>query len=106
MKQVFTAYRLSDAYFVKTLLEAEGISSLIRNESLLKGQATTDGHPSVWILDDSQFEMAASITSRYINDEGSPGIKGHSWKCPKCRELLDPQFTTCWQCGTDRPEVQ
>jgi len=102
MKQVFTAYNLSDAYFFRTLLEAEGISSIIRNEFLLRGQASPDGHPSVWILDDCQFELAASIASRYINNEGSPDLQGHSWKCPKCGEVLESQFTTCWQCGTDR----
>jgi hypothetical protein len=22
------------------------------------------------------------------------------WRCPKCGELLDPDFDTCWRCGT------
>ncbi len=102
MKKVFTSCSLGDAYCVKALLEAEGIGSMIRNESLLQGQATVDGHPSVWVLDDSLVDAAESIASKYASGEGSPG--GRSWKCPKCGELHDPQFTACWQCGTDRPE--
>lgn len=101
MKQVFTSCNLGDAYLVKTLLEAEGISCEVRNEFLLKGQATPDGHPSIWILDDSQFEQAALITSRYANGVNPSDSGGCSWKCPKCGEMHEPQFTTCWKCGTD-----
>ncbi|HON39539.1 MAG: DUF2007 domain-containing protein [Desulfomonilia bacterium] len=104
MKKVFTSCSLGDAYCVKALLEAEGIESMIRNESLLQGQATVDGHPSVWILDDSLLEAAESIVSRCASSEGRPC--GRSWKCPKCGELHDPQFAACWQCGTDRPDEQ
>lgn len=101
MKQVFTAYNLSDVYFVKTLLEAEGIPSIVRNEQLLKGQATKDGYPSVWILDEDQCEAAASIVSRYLDGKCSSGEEGHSWKCPKCGETHEAQFSTCWQCGAE-----
>lgn len=104
MKKVFTTCTLGDAYCVKTLLEAEGIPSLIRNESLLQGQATADGYPSVWIVDDSQLEAAETIASRYMSGEGSSCTQGRPWKCPKCGELHDRQFAACWQCGADRPE--
>ena len=27
------------------------------------------------------------------------------WKCPKCSELVEMQFDTCWNCQSERPEV-
>ena len=24
------------------------------------------------------------------------------WACPKCKETIEAQFDTCWQCGTKR----
>ena len=28
------------------------------------------------------------------------------WECPKCRERLEEQFTTCWNCGEARRQAQ
>jgi hypothetical protein len=28
-----------------------------------------------------------------------------SWTCPKCGEVLEGQFTTCWKCGYNLPEA-
>lgn len=28
------------------------------------------------------------------------------WECPKCRERLEEQFTTCWNCGEARGPAQ
>lgn len=103
MKHVFSSSNLSDTYVVKTLLEAEGIPCVVRDEQLLMGQSTSEGYPSLWILDESQYEAAASIVSRYAGAEGPPASEGASWRCRKCGEAHEPQFTTCWRCGADRP---
>jgi hypothetical protein len=28
-----------------------------------------------------------------------PKVDGKPWKCPKCGEILEPQFDSCWKCG-------
>ena len=33
-----------------------------------------------------------------------PPPAGGPWKCPKCGEILEPQFGSCWKCGTVREE--
>jgi len=25
------------------------------------------------------------------------------WECPKCGEQIGGRFTSCWECGTERP---
>jgi hypothetical protein len=29
---------------------------------------------------------------------------GKPWKCPKCGEMSEPQFISCWKCGTARKD--
>jgi hypothetical protein len=29
-------------------------------------------------------------------------VVGGPWKCPKCGETSEPQFDSCWKCGTVR----
>ena len=106
VKKIFIARHPTEAQLVKGLLELEGIESEVRGEALygsLGGLAITeDTLPSVWIHDDSQIDQAMRIVSRYEHGFGSHVIIGKLWCCPKCGELLDPQFTSCWQCGTNR----
>ena len=29
----------------------------------------------------------------------APPASGSSWTCPRCGEVLQPQFVSCWKCG-------
>lgn len=31
-----------------------------------------------------------------------PATGSSAWKCPKCREIVEPNFDVCWNCGTSR----
>lgn len=37
--------------------------------------------------------------------DDAPKVVGNPWKCPKCGEQLEPQFTTCWKCGAIRDDI-
>lgn len=106
MKKVFIARHPTEAYFVKNLLKLEGIESEVRGEALYGALGelaiTADALPSVWICEDILLKQAEKIVSRYVRGLGSPDIIGLVWTCRKCGETLEPQFTTCWKCGTDR----
>lgn len=106
MKKVFIARHPTEAYLVKSLLELEGVESEIRGEALYGALGelaiTADALPSVWIAEDDQEAKATGIVSRYVRGLGSPDIIGLVWKCRTCGEMHEPQFTTCWKCGTDR----
>jgi hypothetical protein len=106
VKKVFIARHPTEAYLVKSLLKLEGVESEIRGEALFGALGelaiTADALPSVWIVEDHQLARAEEIVSRYVRGLGSPDIIGLVWRCRKCGETLEPQFTTCWKCGTDR----
>src|SRR5688500_17848365 len=103
MKKVFTSMNLIDVVQLKDLLEQEGIACLIRND-ILAGRAPeipfTETFPELWVQNDADLPKAQTIKADWQN---ARQIIGESWQCPTCNESLEPQFSTCWNCGTNRP---
>jgi len=108
MTKVFIARHPTEAHLLKSLLELEGISAEVRGEALYGalGEIPIDSNslPSVWIQDGSQFDKAMEFVRGYVSGQGSPDSTGKSWHCPKCGEMMESQFTSCWNCGTDHDQ--
>jgi ribosomal protein S27AE len=104
--QVFIAQHPAEAHFVRGLLEADGIAAEVHGESLFgargEAPATPDTLPSVWVVDDTDAPKAAVILAAF-GRQGTPDIALRSWRCPKCGETVEGQFTDCWHCGAGRP---
>lgn len=102
MKQVYTAANPLEAELVRGLLEARGIRATVRGEALfsLRGQVpmTADTLPTVWV-DEDEFARGREIIADYLSDGTASRAGARSWVCPRCREWLEPQFTSCWRCG-------
>ncbi len=111
MKRVYLAHDPADAHLVKGLLEAEGIPAVVQGEHLfaLRGgiPVTADTSPSVWALDDGDFERARGIVGglRLADGPHSAGAQRGAWRCLHCGETLEGQFTECWRCGRGRRPV-
>ncbi|HUA65470.1 MAG TPA: DUF2007 domain-containing protein [Alphaproteobacteria bacterium] len=101
MKRIFTAADLVTVSELKQMLEAAGIACFINNEvssTLAGGIPQVETFPELWIEDDSREGEALQIKKEWE----SPQTQGAPWTCPKCGEKLDPQFTSCWKCGTKK----
>jgi hypothetical protein len=106
VKRVFQAHDVTEAHFVKGLLESHGLSALVRGEALagLFGEVPrADTWPSVWVLDDAREEEARAIIKDYDTSIAKDATPVAGWKCPTCGQDLEPQFTSCWACGMERP---
>jgi len=106
MKLVFTARDIPEAHFVRGLLESHGLSAAVRGEDLwgIRGQVPfTETWPTVWVLDDACEREAREVVREYDLGRTDAGPRGVTWRCRKCGEPLDPQFTSCWRCGAERP---
>ena len=105
MKQVFVAQHPTEAHLVKGLLEADGIGAQVMGESLfgVRGEApaTPDTLPTVWVMDEGDAPRALAILAAYGHREAAPQA---SWTCSNCGERVEPQFTACWRCGTNRDD--
>ncbi len=108
MQQVYSSRDLAEAHFVKGLLDMEEIPATIQSGPLqaVLGSipASPETLPSVWV-DDSDVDRAMEI----INEMKHGGLAATqaklTWTCPKCAEVMEGQFSRCWQCGTSRPEA-
>jgi hypothetical protein len=104
MKLIHTAKHAMEAHVIKGFLESHGIEAVVRGEYLTSGWGELPVDLcSVWITDDAQFDQADRLLIAFLKGTlaGEPGAK--SWQCPECGEFLEGQFTTCWNCGTPRP---
>jgi hypothetical protein len=104
MKQIYSARDEVDAELVKNALTDGGIESVVQSGglSIVLGAipVTESTLPSVWVRD-QDVERAKKVLAEFQHPEIPQGAP---WKCPKCGEMIDPQFTACWNCGTARPE--
>lgn len=104
MKHIFTASTMSaDQEMVKGLFDEANIPCMIRNDQLAMGPgelAPSDCSPEVWILNDEDYPRAREIVEALRNSqEETPD----AWTRPGCGEAIEGQFTSCWNCGKERP---
>ena len=105
MMRVFEAQHHAEAQYLKGLLQASGVSAEVRGELLFTtvagGSVIPGMRPSVWILEDGHQEEAQDILASYTTGEGIPKYSDGPWKCQYCGEIHEPQFASCWNCGTE-----
>lgn len=106
MKKVYVAKNLADAHLLKGLFEGENIEAEVRGEFLygVRGEVpiTPDTCPSVWVMDDSDYDKAMELVSAFREGESQTPIEGEVWRCG-CGEENESKFTECWSCGKERP---
>jgi len=108
MEKVYIAMNPTDAHLVRGLLESEGIKADVQGEFLwtARGEVpiTTDTAPSVWVIDEADYERAMEIVKGFQSSEGMSGPDMGQWRCINCNETNEGQFTECWHCGDSRIE--
>ena len=104
MKQLHAARHALEAHLVKGFLESNGIAAVVRGEFLTSGWGELPVDVcSVWISDDAQYDRAHALLVRFLKGDPAREFSGQAWRCPRCGEQLEGQFTECWKCSTRRP---
>lgn len=97
MKRVFRAALLIQVAHARNVLLAAGIPSELRNEYLagaLGDLPMFETWPQLYV-DDADEQIALRALAR-----AATAPAGAPWTCEACGETLEPQFTTCWRCGS------
>ena len=47
-------------------------------------------------------EAARAVIDEFLSAGEKPSNAKH-WRCPGCGEMIEPQFSDCWNCQTPRP---
>ena len=96
MKRVYSSFNLAAVHHARNLLEAEGIQAVVRNEMLSSAMGElppVECQAEVWVR-----KVDAQRAEEILQRKAS----GPEWTCQSCGEVLGPQFTQCWRCGTYR----
>ena len=75
MKKVFTARNVTEAHFVRDLLEAEGLVVTVRGEDLWGASGElpfVDAWPTIWVLDDAREAEARAVVDQYEATQAAP----------------------------------
>ena len=107
MKQVYTAFDVVSAQMMKDYLVSFGIESIVQGDLLIGavGEIPANSYPTVWVLNDDDVEKAEERVKNYEASRPDDQIHNNVWKCLDCDELIEAQFTRCWQCGKDRKDT-
>lgn len=100
MQMVYKSTLIGEARLIHSILEANGIPNVIRNDVLqtLSGEVPfTSAWPEVWVLEEADADQARELIAC-----GAPAANTPDWTCPSCGELIEGEFDACWKCGAFR----
>lgn len=100
MKLLYTAANPMLVSHAANLLEAAGIEAEVRHLYLGGGAGDlplNEVWPEVWV-EEADFQRAEEVLVQTDN------TATHPWRCHRCGELCEAQFSLCWQCGSPRDE--
>ncbi|HYT15257.1 MAG TPA: DUF2007 domain-containing protein [Burkholderiales bacterium] len=102
LKTIFSSLNLIDVHHLKNLLQTEGIRCHIRNEDLVRlaGEVPFTECALQLVIDrDEDGAAAEAVLHEFLRPSRRAA---DSWRCPKCGEPIEGQFTACWKCGSGR----
>ncbi len=100
MKRVYRAASLLQVAHARNVLISAGIECELRNIYLAGAMGDLpmmETWPQLYVAD-SDERYALGVLAR-----AAAAPRGAPWICEDCNEQLEPQFTTCWRCGRERP---
>ena len=104
LKELLVCRNDMEAHIVRGLLEENEIDIYIQKDDCGGMEPQLQLTEGIKILVPSaQFEQAKQLLAELnLNDDDAGKSAKTEWKCPNCGEILEGQFTECWQCGTSR----
>ncbi len=104
MKRVYRAENSIVLGHLKRILEDHHIQCIAKNQYLMGGVGELPPNecwPELWVAEDFQYHKALDLIETALATSPLSNIQ---WRCNRCGELLEGQFTTCWSCGNHRPD--
>lgn len=103
MKKIYSAQDPLMVSHLKNVLETYGIACVVKN-TYLSGAAgeipPIECWPELWIVDDKRQAEAQTVLRKALKPL-EPVTE--PWRCARCGEEGEGQFTACWNCGAARP---
>lgn len=97
MKLVYSHPNFAQVGLVRSLLAAERIPCVTRNEhlsSLAGGIPSLDTWPELWVANEDFF-MAQGVVNEF---QATPEAPLEDWTCPRCDAHNAGNMAICWNC--------
>jgi hypothetical protein len=102
VREVYTNQDFTQVGYYKSILDAAGIVTFIRNESAnTAGMSGPMFLPTLCVLQDDDYDEA----TRILTEQRTPQASGADWICPSCSEKNPANFELCWNCNSARPGI-
>ena len=91
-----------DAQMLRDILISRGIDAIVEDRFELYVRCAD----RVLILNDSDEPRAMEVVGEFrasSTGQQKDAATGWGWRCPECREDVEPQFAVCWNCGAEKP---
>jgi len=103
MKELFRERDFTKVGYFQSVLEAEGIATIVRNKHLTMSGLTEipipEFFPALCVMDEADYPRAVEIIRRRITENAvNADIEV---KCPACGEMNPGNFDLCWSCGSE-----
>ena len=100
MKRLYTAQDPLTISHLKNILETGGVECVVKNIDLAVAMGEIppiECWPELWVVEDERYEEAQAVIKQSL----AP-VRGveKSWRCRNCGEMIDGQFSECWNCGS------
>ncbi|MBK1853561.1 DUF2007 domain-containing protein [Verrucomicrobiaceae bacterium 5K15] len=103
MIEIYRAKDFSIVAYYRSILEAEGIPVMLRNEHLTGSGLTEipipEFYPNICVMHDEDYPRAREILQRTMVANAENSEKEVS--CPSCGESNPGNFEFCFSCGED-----
>ncbi len=99
-KTVYSAANISLVSIFKDIIEERGIKCWIINEALSAGIGQLppiEAWPQLCVENDDYSEA-----KRIVEEAVAAKDSSITWECDSCGEVIEGQFTECWNCGKSR----
>lgn len=103
MKKLYSAQDPLMIGHLRNVLESQGIECVVKNTYLAGAMGEIppiECWPELWVVEDAQYYVAADALEKAMSPVEA--VK-KPWRCGKCGEEIEGQFTECWNCGSSRP---
>jgi hypothetical protein len=102
MIKVFEDFDIMIVGHYKSILEANGIETFLKNQFGTSGAGElpfVEVVPQLWVLNENDAGRAKELIEELIDDVNLPS---GDWNCPACNTPQEAAFTHCWKCSTPR----
>jgi hypothetical protein len=99
MDRLYRATSLAEAHILRDLLEEDGLSACVVNETLssLAGELPFGAvQPEVWVKDSRDLFMARAVLRDFLQRKNETTAADRT--CAACGEASPGNFDVCWKC--------